>query len=264
MRIAPPTPPPSRPSCPSMLSPFVRFLGVIVFALMLAPVGFFAPSANASVIFTATASNPAGNPLSALSPGDLVTIDITIRSDGDPIFGMLAAVHGYDRNVVSFVSGTASPALFSSICLPAAGCFGGLLNMAAVDLVEEDGRVIFANALTGAGVSNTGEADRGVDGVAGGPQARVTFQILGEGTTEFLIGTDLSFGGGIVGAGGSVEGTTNAVVVVTMLPEPNTTLLLGLGLALLSGSRPTLTFAGTPTGTLTETCAGTIAKDRTI
>ena len=44
-----------------------------------------------------------------LLPDDLVTIDITLRSDGEAAFGAQGSVIGYDESIMSYVTGSAVP-----------------------------------------------------------------------------------------------------------------------------------------------------------
>ena len=55
---------------------------------------FVAASADASVWYSIAASVDSGNSLSSLQIGDRVTFDITIRSDGEPIYGVGASAYG--------------------------------------------------------------------------------------------------------------------------------------------------------------------------
>jgi hypothetical protein len=103
------------------------FISVIASVAM-----FFAASvAGAAVTFTQSTSVDSGRALSALEIGDVVTIDITLRSDGEGTLAVGAAASGYDTGVVSFSGGQASSAVLVQVCIPTVGCFGGIGNVAA-------------------------------------------------------------------------------------------------------------------------------------
>ena len=91
-------------------------------------------------------------------------------------------------------------------------------------------------SLTAAG--GTGALDPGINGVAdGGPQFQIVFDAIGAGTTTFDIGTfgptDVYTNSVGVGDNSTVVNTS---LTVTVIPEPGTALLMGLGLAGLAGA----------------------------
>ena len=202
-----------------------------------------ASSSFGAVTFTAETTTSLGNPLNALEIGELITINVTLRSDGEELFALRAAATGYDPSVASFVSGEAVPRLLVSICLPE-GCFGGADNsgLAAGPLVESlsnplGPEVTFAASIATAGTTNTGEIDLGVSGMAGDPQFRLIFLASGPGSTTIKLGSDPSFGHYVVGEGGAFLPAVNAEVALAVIPEPATAVLLGMGLALLASHR---------------------------
>lgn len=211
---------------------------------------FVASTASATVLFVATAGSASGNPLDALAPGDLITIDIRIASTGSPaVAGIGAAIFGYDSGVVEFVSGSAVASVLHDQCLPGIGCFNGLDNQVAGTLSERqvttgtfpEPYVQIFNGVSTTARAGTGLQDPGLDGVvgAGDAQFRATFRI-GNGTTSFSIGTnsvDPILGNAVVVAGGAIEDAVNASIQVSVIPEPGGALLLGLGLAGMATGR---------------------------
>ena len=201
-----------------------------------AAIFFAASAASAGVSFSVSASTD-GAGLDALVAGDTVTLDIRIASDGDPaIFGLGASVYGYDTGVASFTGGDAVAAYLFDTCLapPTNVCFNGLDNVEGGALTAEaDGRIQIGNSASLTGRVGTGALDSGLDGVVGGGDAqfRLTFVAEGPGTTTFTIGTGANMGDVIVLADGVTEQATNASQTITVVPEPGTALLMGLGLA---------------------------------
>jgi len=63
-----------------------------------------------------------------LEVGDFVTVDITLRSDGESAFGLGGSAIGYDESIVGFQSGIAAPDVLVQVCVASVGCFGGLDN----------------------------------------------------------------------------------------------------------------------------------------
>ena len=176
------------------------FISIIASAAML----LVASAASAEVTYTASASS-SGGPLSALNPGDLVTVDITLRSDGELAFGVGGSAIGYDEAVASYSSGTAVSDVLVQVCVASLGCFGGVDNSAIagagpqLSLANPLGpEVQYLNAASTGGSAFTGATDEGVDGVPGSAQFQLVFEASGAGTTTIEFGADQDYGDALI------------------------------------------------------------------
>jgi hypothetical protein len=202
---------------------------------------FVASVAGAAATFSATAT-PSANTILTLVPSDTVTIDITMLSDGSSVFGLGVSAVGYDPAVASFASGSIPANVLNAICVGPGTCFGGLANAtttAAESSLNVPGlpEVQLFNGVAVVAVTGTGAADQGViTGVAGDAQFQIVFTAVAAGTTSITIGANAAYGDEILGTGGVAAAATNAVVTLTVIPEPGTALLMGLGLAGLASA----------------------------
>ena len=57
---------------------------------------FFASSTASAAVTSSVIANAEGGDIDNMSPGETVTLDIFIRSDGEAVFGLGASVFGYD------------------------------------------------------------------------------------------------------------------------------------------------------------------------
>lgn len=209
----------------------------------------FLVASSASALTTFNVTTDSARPLNALNPGDTVTINIRL-SGGTNVFGLGASAWGYNEAVIDFTSGLAVSSINHAIALPAVGFFSGLTNtlvpapapgtvgsgpLAESAIGASGNRVLFFN---GVGLTATASniADPGLNGSNTDAQFRLVFtagQV--EGTTVINIGTGYN-GDGEVGAGGVTDTSANVALAITVVPEPGTALLMGLGLAGLAAA----------------------------
>ena len=215
---------------------FTSFLATVAMLAM-------APAAFAGVIYTASATTSDASPLSAVTPGAKIIIDITVRTD-DFALGVAGSVNNYDNTVVGLdaAGSTIAATVFNAFCFPSAGCFNGLTNQVGGAITFQENAVgpgvesEFLAALGLAAAGGNGSIDEGLGGVAGAPQFQVVFDAIGApGTSTTLdIGTFAAYLDGYTGTVDS--NATNTSVAITIVPEPGTALLMGLGLAGLAGA----------------------------
>lgn len=195
---------------------------------VMAAVLLTAHGASAALTNTASASSN-GGPISALLPGDLVTIDITLRSDGEAAYGVGGSAIGYDESIASFVSGTAVGVVLAEACYSGFGCFDGIDNSfiagagPQLSLANPLGpEVQYLNAAQLTPSSSTRSFDQGVDGVSGSPQFQLVFQAGLLGTTTIEFGASEAYGDALIVDGGQIGVTNSAFVtlMVTQSPEP--------------------------------------------
>ena len=193
-------------------------------------------SVTFDVMFDVTTNAIVHNPQDALGPGDEITLDIRIRSTGERIRGIGAAVYGYDSSVVNFVSGSVVEEFFFEECSVETGCSRSLVNSLSAlseGLLAGVGTYVqFLSANSTRGRIGTGELDPGLDGIVGGGDAqfRLHFRVVGVGAVFFRVGTGggPTLGNGIFLEGGVIE---HANTFVSIIPEPAVGWLVGIGLA---------------------------------
>jgi len=217
------------------------FISILATVAMLA----VAPSAFAALTYTTSTTTSDGSPLTAVTPGAQITIDITMRTS-DFALGLAGSVNDYDGTVVALNTGASSIAdrLFVSVCYTAdpASCFNGLtngittfsesFNSVAGGLEAEFFSVVGLTVALG-----QGDQDTGVSGVQdGGPQMQIVFDAIGAAgsSTTIDIGTFDLYQDAYSGTVDSISNNTS--VTITIVPEPGTALLMGLGLLGLAGA----------------------------
>lgn len=205
-----------------------------LFVSTIATAIFFAASAaSAAVTFNVTAT-PSGGDILNMNPGDTLTLDITMRSDGELLFAVGASVFGYAPGSLSLQSGQTASAAFVQFATGPGTGFGGLDS---AQIVEEVGasETQFFNGVSIGGTPATGADDVSVvTDAAGGPHARIIFVV--NASTVLNVGASMDFGDAIVGNGGAFLTANNAVIEAVVVPEPGTALLMGLGLAGLAAA----------------------------
>ncbi|MFO0691407.1 MAG: PEP-CTERM sorting domain-containing protein [Myxococcota bacterium] len=228
-----------------------------LFTSVLASVAMmFVASAASALTFVATASVDTGHALNALQNGDVVTINIRMSNPAAvAIFGIGAGVQGWDNNVAVFQGADLN--LGKYFC-PTTACNTGLDNGVIYPNSDPDtgnphvtpgdvqnvagvGNYFpIVQAISTTGRAGNGARDPGLDGVVNGGDAqfRVVFRAGAPGTTLINIGTNANptLGNVVVLAGGATEQATNASFSLTVVPEPGTALLMGLGLAGLAAA----------------------------
>ena len=217
-------------------------------------------SASALGISIVGVSSSGGN-TSVLDNGDVVTFDLVLENDTNlDVFGLGVGVWGYDQggpgdtfdNNLLFVGGQNANNVFSS-------AFSGGVSFGGIDgigEVFEDGapfpisqprQVQLFDGVSVAPANGSGQLDAGFDGTqiaAGGVHFQVSFAArdLGVASGTNPVGITLQFGTGefgnaAIGDGGAVLPFYNDSYTLTIVPEPGTALLMGLGLAGLAANR---------------------------
>ena len=221
-------------------------------------------SASALGISITNVSSSSGS--GTLFAGDTVTVDLVVENNaGAEVNGLGLIANGYDedRNGVAdsglaFQSGSVTGSLFNTTAVPGSPnlAFGGLSNVrAGTGPIEQFvfsnfnpqslRTSFFAGADLGS-VNGTGGDDVGVGGdfvsngdihfqlifIAGAVSPGLTSQ-----TFDLEFGTNAEFGEVAIGPGGATLDFTNANLSLTVIPEPGTALLMGLGLAGLATRR---------------------------
>ena len=189
-----------------------------------------AGSAFAAANWSVSASTSDGSPLTAVTPGAQLILDIGLSTTGPELLGIAGSVNNYDGSVVSFDSAPVfSASVLNQVCFPAAGCFGGVANLEA-GVRSETG-------VEGAGNEDTFLSVLSVTPAAGdgsiddpSPQFQLVYNVIGApgSSTTLRVGTYSDYADAYTGGDNVVN---NQEVTITVVPEPGTALLMGLGLA---------------------------------
>ncbi len=225
---------------------------------------FLVPStALALATWTVDATTSDGSPLDAVTQGAQVILDITLRTT-DFGLGLAGSVNDYDPSVVTL--NAAESAISESILVgigtgPGTG-LGGLFNIhsagGGAPFAEQEvfvglGNPVFVGyeseffgGIRLTPTAGNGSLDQGiVTGTAGDPQFRIVMDVVGApgDTTTMNVGTYVRYLDAYCGNVDCEFGVSNSIntsVSITIVPEPSTALLIGLGLAGL-GMRRTAT-----------------------
>ena len=193
---------------------------------------FSASTAFASATWSVSATASGGD-LNAMVVGDTLTLDIKLEtSAAAEMIAIAGSVNDYDTAVVSVNSGASTVAsqLLFEIIIPTVGSFNGISNL-------ESG--VSDTSVQGPGQEDTflsvlGTSGAGGDGTAEAAQFQIVYNVIGAGSTNLFIGTFSAYADAYSGASDNVVNNTS--VAITVVPEPGTALLMGLGLAGLAAA----------------------------
>ena len=217
---------------------------------------FLISSAANAITFTATTSDPT----SGLLPGATITIDVVVVLDaGESINALGSSAYNWDNSVMNFVSGQAVSELFfqnapqnpdpnAPICVlypficqpsgPISNSRGGALVEGTASAGTGFGGVPEVEIIAAINLDDmfgaTAFDDPGLDGSPGSVQFQLLFEAAGPGATTLIIGGGSDLDG--VSGGDNPGVIINDTVTITVIPEPGTALLMGLGLAGLAAA----------------------------
>jgi len=239
---------------------FTKALAVAAVALML-------PTVASALGISIVSVFESGLQDGVIQVGESITFDLRLENDGeDRVSGLDVLVFGHDQTADT--SGTISSgltnlggngalagdgAVVGAVFLQASGLSVSGLGPNVVpfptDLFEvnildpEFVRTQLFGGLLLAGSVGTGQLDTGIFGTTiadGDIHFRVVFMNIptqiGTSFIDLQFGTSEALGAVAVGDDGSILAFSNASMSLTVIPEPGTALLMGLGLAGLASS----------------------------
>lgn len=235
-----------------------RNFGLAVAMMLVAPLSAQALGVSIVGVSSSGSSNV------VLQPGDTITFDLVVENATlEDLFGLGLGVRGYDANAngenddgLSFSSGLVTDGVFNVVRNPGTPnqAFGGLANTlsAATEFgffdpntfEREELRAMLFNGVGVAAANGDGSDDVGIGGGYTG-DGDIHFQVVFQATpvqrasTDFNLdfGTIEDLGAAAIGDGGSILVFYNDSYNLTVIPEPGTALLMGLGLAGLATQR---------------------------
>ena len=204
---------------------FSKIFGVTILSLLAASTSF------ASSTWTVTATTGDGSPLSAVTPGTTLTLEVKLTTSAPlEMIATAGSVNNYDTAVLSVdaaASTVAADLLFETI-IPTVGSFNGISNL-------ESG--VADTSEQGPGQEDTflsvlGTAGAGGDGTAEDAQFTIVYNVIGAGTTTLRVGTFADYADAYSGASDNVLNNTEVTITV---PEPTSVAASLAGLASVFG-----------------------------
>ncbi len=223
---------------------------------------FVAPTMASALGISIVNVSSTGSSASTLVAGDEITFDLRLENPTNlDVYGLDVVVTGYDTpgtlpinsSGLELVGGSVATSALNTVNIPAVGSLGGIANVRtaptqvwAQDLVNPQPiRTSLFAGVALAPSNGNGSFDTGIGGGlvgAGDVHFRVTYRLVTN-IPDLNQNLTLSFGvaeglGHVaVGAGGESIAFQNATYALTVIPEPGTALLMGLGLAALATRR---------------------------
>jgi hypothetical protein len=217
---------------------------------------FVVPTVASALGISIVDVTTSGASTSVLQPGETITFDLRLENGtNEQINSLEVLVSGFDTpgttpdvsSGLQLVGGAVATSAFDAIT-----GFGGLTNIRTAPTTRwqlnlfnpEEVRTSLFTAASTTSASGSGSLDNGIDGDLignGDVHFRVTYQLMPTtlATQNIVLnfGTNADYGAIAVGPTGETLAFQNATYGLTVIPEPGTALLMGLGLAGLATRR---------------------------
>lgn len=233
-------------------------------AALVAVVGLMVPASAMALSISVAGYSSSGASNTVISPGDTLTVDLVLENSGGvEVYGAGIAARGHDlngdgiQNDGLFVSGgSVSSEIFGPVTTlglgnvlsapdlrgsPAQFSPGHPAYVAPVPLHAQLFDGVGTTGWTGDGSLDAGVGSNASVG-AGNVHFQIQYQVAGgqlatpqSFTLNFGVFSDL--GAALVSTGGATAAFGNDSLTITVVPEPGTALLMGLGLAGLATIR---------------------------